>query len=265
MADFATIKAQVSIVQALEMLGIAHLTERGDMLRGACPICKASNGSAFVVTPAKNIFYCFAEKKGGSIIDLVAKCKSITEAQAGQQIAAHFGLNGAAQGACKAADNPPPRHEPEVDRKAAGFDPLEYHRSLDPSHAGLKDCGIPPATIRDFDGGYCSKGLNRGRLTLPVHDAGGSILGFMGLALKGEQPEIQFPKAFEPPAFFNIHRAAKQRSGSLFIVATPLDVLRAWDNGLLDVICPLVPVTAPVLDQLAAFMRERDIAELEWY
>jgi DNA primase len=84
MADFATIKAQVSIIQVLEMLDIKHLTPRGDVLRGACPICKATNGSAFVVTPAKNIFYCFAEKKGGSIIDLVARCKGITEAQAGQ-------------------------------------------------------------------------------------------------------------------------------------------------------------------------------------
>jgi hypothetical protein len=209
-ADFATIKANVTIAQVLDMPEIKHLTPRGDVLRGACPICKATNGSAFVVTPARNIFYCFSERKGGSIIDLVARFRQITEAQAGQQIAQRFGLNGAVRGATKSTDNALPQQEPEIRRKAVGFDPIEYQRSLDPSHASLKDCGVPEQTIRDLDGGYCAKGLNRGRLALPVHDAEGGILGFMGLALKGEQPEIQFPKDFQPPAFFNIHRAVKQ-------------------------------------------------------
>jgi DNA primase len=219
----------------------------------------------YAVTPARNIFYCFSEKKGGSIIDLVARFRQITDAQAGQQIAQRFGLNGAVRGATKSTDNASRQQEPEIRRKAAGFDPLEYQRSLDPSHASLKDCGVPEQTIRDFDGGYCAKGLNRGRLALPVHDAEGGILGFMGLSLKGEQPEIQFPKDFQPPAFFNIHRAVKQGGGTLFIVASPLDVLRAWDNGLLDVICPLVPVIPDVLNQLATFMRAKEISELEWY
>jgi DNA primase len=265
LADFATIKASITIAQVLDMLGITGLTATGDTLRSACPICKEGNNRAFVVTPARNIFYCFSEKKGGSIIDLVARFKRITEAEAGRQIAQHFGLNGASTGAGKPAATAPAASEGPQERKPAGFDPREYQRSLDPSHTALKDCGVPEATIRDFDGGYCTKGLNRGRLTLPIHDADGAILAFMGLALKGEQPDIQFPKDFKVPMFFNIHRAAKQGGGTLFIVSTPMDVLRAWDNGLLDVICPLVPVAPDVLDQLAVFMREHDITELGWY
>jgi DNA primase len=240
------------------MLEVTHLTVRGDVLRGACPICKANNGTAFVVTPAKNIFYCFAEKKGGSVIDLVARMKGITEPQAGQLLAQHFGLDGTG----KAADNAPAASEGKQERKAAGFDPLEYQRSLDPSHAGLKDCGIPEATIRDFDGGYCVKGLNRGRLTLPVHDAEGNILGFMGLALKGEQPAIQFPKDFQIPPFFNLHR--QEKGGTLVMVQRPMDVLRAWDNGLQDVVCPFAPLTPELLDYLAAFMRRIERTELEF-
>lgn len=266
MADFAQIKASVTITQVIEMLGITGLTPNGDTFRGYCPICKEGNNRAFVVTPARNIFYCFSEKKGGSVIDLVARFKRIPEAQAGQQIAAHFGLNGAATssagGASKAADNAPATSEGTQERKPVGFDPREYMRGLDAGHAALKNFGIPAATIRDFDGGYCAKGLNRGRLALPVHDADGAILGFMGLALKGEQPDILYPKGFEPPPFFNLHRIG---SGVLTLVSTPRDVLRAWDNSLQDVICPLVPLTPERLEILAALMREKGITEVETY
>jgi hypothetical protein len=42
-------------------------------------------------------------------------------------------------------------------------------------------------------------------------------------------------------------------------------VLRAWDNSLRDVVCPLVPLTPLHLDVLAAFMRERQCEVLEFY
>ena len=262
MADFAQIKAAVSITQVLDMLAITGLTPNGDTLRGYCPCCKEGNSRAFVVTPARNIFYCFSERRGGSVIDLVARFKRIPEADAGRQIAAHFGLNGTSNGAGKAADNASATQGGPQERKPAAFDPREYQRSLDPAHAALKDFGIPEATIRDFDGGYCAKGLNRGRLALPVHDEKGSILGFMGLALKGEQPEILFPKGFEPPPFFNAHRVG---AGTLTLVSSPRDVLRAWENSLRDVICPLVPLTPDVLDTITAFMRARQCDTLEFY
>jgi DNA primase len=263
LADFNLIKQQVSIAQVLDMLDIKGLTPHGDTLRGSCPCCKEGNNRSFVVTPARNIFYCFSERKGGSVIDLVARFRRIPESQAGQQIAAHFGLNGATQGAGKAADNAPGAADGTQQRKPAGFDPLEYQKSLDPAHAALADCGVPWQTIRDFDGGYCAKGLNRGRLTLPVHDATGTILAFMGIALKGEQPELLFPKGFEPPPFFNLHRQGT--GGTLILVQTPMDVLRAWDNGLQDAVCPLVPLTPDTLEILAAFMREKERTELETY
>src|SRR5271168_3835303 len=116
------------------MLAITGLTPNGDMLRSACPICKEGNNRAFVVTPARNIYYCFSEKKGGSVIDLVARFKRIPEAQAGQQIAAHFGLNGTTQGAGKPADNAPGAESGPQERKPSGFDPREYQRSLDADH-----------------------------------------------------------------------------------------------------------------------------------
>lgn len=107
------------------------------------------------------------------------------------------------------------------------------------------------------------KGLNRGRLALPVHDEKGELLAFMGLALGAEQPDINYPKGFVPPPFFNLHRLGK--GGTLYLVSSPKDVLRAWDNSLRDVVCPLTTVTPESLDFLTSFMREKERDELIFY
>jgi DNA primase len=256
--DFQELKAKVGIEQVLDMLGVKSLKPHGDTLRGHCPCCQEGNDRVFVVTPAKNSFYCFSEKKGGDIIELAVRFYRIPPKEAALRIARHFNL--VAAGA--APEQPKDNSEVRQERATTGFDPKVYQASLDPAHSALKNCGIPEQTIRDFDGGYCSRGLNRGRLVLPIHDLGGGVLAFMGLALKGEQPDILFPKGFEPPHFFNLHRVGK---GILYLVQTPMDVLRGWDAKLSDMICPLSPLTPDALDALAAFMRERQCDTLEFY
>jgi DNA primase len=256
--DFQELKAKVTIVQVLDMLGIKHLKPHGEIMRGQCPVCQVGGDRGFVVTSAKNSFYCFSEKKGGDIIELAARVLRIQHKEAAQRIAAHFEIGGMTKAAEPKTETAPTAPEP----RASGFDPKAYQASLEPAHPALKAYGIPEQTIRDFDGGYCSRGLNRGRLVLPIHDEAGTILAFMGLALKGEQPDILYPKGFEPPNFFNLHRV---NSGALYLVQTPKDVLRAWDGQLTDVICPLTTLTPDVLDSLVAFMRQRDIDGLEFY
>jgi hypothetical protein len=85
----------------------------------------------------------------------------------------------------------------------------------------------------------------------------------MGLALGTEQPDITYPKGFTPPLFFNLHRVGQ--GGTLTLVGTAMDVLRAWDNSLQDVVCPLSPVTPDSLDFLAKFMREKARDVLDFY
>ena len=59
--DFQKLKAEITIVQVVEMLGIKSLTPHGQALRGECPLCQVTNPRGFIVTPAKNSFYCFSE------------------------------------------------------------------------------------------------------------------------------------------------------------------------------------------------------------
>jgi len=252
-------------MQVLDMLGVKSLKPHGEALRGHCPCCKEGNDRAFVVTPAKNSFYCFSERKGGDVIELASRYYRIPQREAAQRIAAHFGINGAAIGADAGqggVEGKPEAPAQPAQATPAGFDAKTYQATLDPAHPALKECGVSEQTIRDFGGGYCARGLHRGRLVLPVHDGEGAILAFMGMALKGEQPDILYPKGFTPPAFFNVHRV---EGNTLYLVHSPRDVLRAWDAQLVDVICPLKPITPELLDALAAAMRERRCETLEAY
>ncbi len=252
--DFQDLKSKVTIQQVLEMLGVSKLKAHGEALRGHCPCCQEGGDRAFVVTPSKGSYYCFGERHGGDMIELAARFWRISPKDAAGRIAAHFGIGRAATAgkaeAPAAADS----------TGGSGFDFKAYQASLDPAHASLADCGIAEQTIRDFGGGFCSRGLHRGRLTLPVQDAAGDMLGFMGLALKGEEPDILLPKGFDPPPLFAAHRVV---AGVLYLVRHPKDVLKATEAGLENVICPMVPLTADVLDALAALMRERGSESLE--
>ena len=60
--DFTELKQRVSIDRAAEMLGI-KLAKSGPHLRGPCPICKAGGDRAFLITPAKGLYYCFGTCK----------------------------------------------------------------------------------------------------------------------------------------------------------------------------------------------------------
>jgi DNA primase len=62
--DFADVKARVSIEKAIGILGL-KMTPHGVQYRGPCPACKAPGERTLVVTTGKELFYCFAARKGG--------------------------------------------------------------------------------------------------------------------------------------------------------------------------------------------------------
>ena len=256
--DFKAIKESVPIQQVLEMLDIKHLTPHGEGLRGQCPLCQVTNPRGFVVTRAKNAWYCFSEKKGGDIIELVARHARITQKEAAGRIASHFKLNGATQ----VPDAASSQHEPAAQRKPDGFDPLAYQQTLQADHDALGELGVSPDTIRQLGGGYASKGVLRGRLALPICIREGTIKAFFGLTLKGETSELLFPKDFVVPYFFNTQNV---KEGTLTLVQDVPALLHAMEHGIDNILCTLRPITPDTLTCLYALMTEKKCTELEFY
>ena len=259
--DFATLKAQVKIEDvATDMLG-ATLTAQGGQLRGRCPIHRGNHPREFVITPAKGAFFCFdpACNSGGDMIELAARALNVSLKDAARAIALHFKI---------ATDGKPPAETAKPAAKAQesvrdGFDPVAYAKTLEPGHEVLKDIGVSKETLEEFGAGYAKTGILRGRLAVSVCDAGGTILGFVGVSLKkGEEPYLLFPKGFDNHVFFNTHRIG---SGPLYLFRDPLSVMRAASNGAENCIAVWTDLSPDILECLATFMRERKSDSLEIY
>ena len=247
--DFGELKQRVSIERAAEML-VIKLTKSGPQLRGPCPICKAGGDRAFVITPAKGLYFCFgACGKGGDAITMAANVRACSLREAAEFLA---GKEGARSAPTKGDGSPQPVAE-------KGFRPLDY---LQVSHEAVQALDISAETCAQFGAGFAPKGIMRGRFAIPIHDRAGALLAYAGRAVKDESPSLIFPNGFDPRgAIFNAHRIVE---GDLFLVRDPLQVLTAHENGIENVVAFLTEsVTAQQLEQLAALMDERQCEHLE--
>ncbi len=253
--DFGELKQRVSIERAADMLGI-KLTKSGPQLRGHCPICKAGGDRAFVVTPAKGLYYCFgACGKGGDAITMAANVRNCSLREAAEFLAGKDGASSAsAKGDGSRNDSPPPMTE-------KGLRPLDY---LQATHEAVQALGVSPETCAHFGAGFAPKGIMRGRFAIPIHDRTGILLAYCGRTVTDESPSLIFPNGFDPRgAIFNAHRIIE---GDLFLVRDPLQVLTAHESGIENVVAFLTEnVTALQLEQLAALMDERKCETLEFH
>ena len=166
--------------------------------------------------------------------------------EAGRKIAAHFNVSA-------------PRKPAEAEN---GFDAEAFQKSLNPEAPELAPLGISADTLRFYGGGFCAKPSLKGKLALPVCDITGAVMFFMGIAI--DSHEIVYPKLkdFRVPFFFGVN---KLDSGTLHIVHHPIDLLRAADNNIENVLALLTPVTPDVLTSLKALMEAKDLHTIEFH
>ena len=193
--DFAEVKSAVSIEQAVERLGL-KLSRTGNQFRGSCPIHGGSD-RALVVTPAKNLFCCFAMGKaqGGDQLALVAHVKDCTVQDAAQWLGGTVTVTGQPVTVRKnRAVTVPQNEKAGANPPRPAFDAEAYAQRLDPAHAALAPLGISAETLKTFRSGYASTGLNRGRLALRLDDRQGHCVGYLGYAVTDQQqPKIIAP------------------------------------------------------------------------
>ncbi len=73
--DFHHLKRHVNIEQLLAHHGLLEtLRKRGDRWIGPCPVHGGDNPRAFVLTPSKNLWYCFTRcRAGGDVVELARR------------------------------------------------------------------------------------------------------------------------------------------------------------------------------------------------
>jgi DNA primase len=244
---FAEVKRAVSLEAILERYELLPgLTRKGMNLAGPCPFCKGSSGRQFQVNLAKNAWYCFGCKAGGNILDFVAKKEEVSIRTAALKLDSWFELGLVAkekphaEAPAHPAETPAPSPEALPAAKETpptSNPPLAFTlKTLDPHHESLASLGFSTETIERFGAGYCTKGLLKGRMAIPIHNAEGEIVAYAGLAVEADaSPRYLFPpKFYAPLEVMNLHRLSEfaEEGGPLYLAAEIEGVLRLAEVGI---------------------------------
>ncbi|MEO9894794.1 MAG: CHC2 zinc finger domain-containing protein [Paracoccaceae bacterium] len=164
--DFEAVKAANPIGDVAERLGL-NLKKAGNQLRGPCPSGEGGE-RAFVITPAKAVWYSFGLQQGGDVLALVELVNECSTKEA-----AHF----------LAGETVPPerrnkRQSKESAETRGGFRALDY---LEPDHVAVEALGIESEDAKALGIGYAPRGVLRGSVAVPVRLSDGTISGYIGI------------------------------------------------------------------------------------
>ncbi len=99
----------------------------------------------------------------------------------------------------KAVAKKPEKTEPKDDLPVVVNPPLGFElKDLDAEHPYLLSRGFTPETIEHFGLGFCSRGLLKDRVAIPLHDMAGALVGYAGRVVDDsliteDNPRYRFP------------------------------------------------------------------------
>lgn len=183
--DFEELKSRVSIEDAVAFLDI-QMKPGGASLRGACPHCNGGPRT-LVVTPAKQVWYCFASAKGGDCIALVAHVLDVSAKDAAAKLWERY---------CTSTGTVPPARKGTVpEEKGSGqgkkLEPLSH---LESEHEAVDAIGLDTKAAADHGIGYRTKGSGQGSVMIPFRNERGELIAYFGV-----QELIYIPPNFRPP------------------------------------------------------------------
>ncbi len=266
------------------------LRRQGARLSGLCPYPDHQEKTpSFSVTPDKGFYYCFGCSRGGDAIKLLMDLKGLDFAEAVSYLADRSGVElqyeggGDADAARKQAGRRKSIH------KALAAAAVYYHKYLlrsqtpeaEQARNYLKDREISRSTIEEFRLGYAPRGasgflqparklgieravldaaglLSRrggerfaGRITFPISDRRGRIVGFGARTLGDAQPKYLnspeteiFNKRDLLYGFPQVAQAVSRERAAL-IVEGYTDVLMLYQSGIKNAVATLGTATTP--------------------
>lgn len=263
----------VNVIDFLENFDIANISQASaDEVQFSCPFPDHSRGdstpSAYMNDGSRNPklttrWKCFGCGREGSAISFYAEYQGVSHKVAGRHIKEHYApghikpkfgsiareFEARRKGATK-------RHSVTVNTIDAvtlrRFDVDWSHFAEDwfdsPDVAYMLDRGFTPGDLDDWGIGYddISK-----RITIPVCDPEGNLVGFKGRAWRkqarpkylvlGDKDEERerygFPTYDKSLVVFGLHRYADSDSQSLVLVEGEIDVMSLWVMGIPAICC----------------------------
>jgi DNA primase len=258
-ADFDQIKKTTDLAAVVQSYGIALKAQGKDRI-GLCPFHDDNNPS-LRVTPGKNLFRCMSCGATGNVLQFVAKMENLTIKEAALKLAGS--IPGVQRGsALPAPPSSPPRpaNAAELLQRVTSF----YARTLAKDRTGLaylKSRRLDdPAMLETFSVGYCNGTLKQalpkageiieqlqalgilnekgnecfyGRITVPIHDATGNVVGLYGRRLTDDQPKHLYLRGESRGVCNGVTAKTTQ---SLIVTEAIFDAMSLWAAGFRNVI-----------------------------
>lgn len=257
-----------------------RLTKAGHEFKACCPFHNEKSPS-FTVNDQKGFYHCFGCGAHGDVIRWMTDQRGLSFMDAVKELAAEAGLDMPAPDprAAKKAEQAAGLHEVLEAAQAFYRSQLETPEGAK-ARAYLQSRRFDPHTMERFGFGFAPAGRQvlkaalkqfgedmlieaglriavdekepydrfRDRLTIPLHDPRGRVIGFAARILDAEKKDA--PKYLNSPdtqlfdkgrTLFNLHRAgpASRQSGRIVVVEGQMDVIALAAAGIEEAVAPM--------------------------
>lgn len=202
---------------------------------------------SLTINDQKGFCFCHVCRGGGDAVDYVQKRKGLGFREACELTAEIQGIRFETDD-----ENPEQAARRKAERRAAigrlEKEQSRYSKNLRDARATRvkaiwKARGLGREAALEFGAGYAADGFFKGRITLPIHNHRGELVGFTGRAtLEGQNAKYknsQDSELFQKKQLvFNEPRGleAARMAGTLIFVEGHLDVVSMWQAGIRNVV-----------------------------
>jgi DNA primase len=205
--DFKELRARLDFEQVLKHYGV-EVKRKGNQHHGYCPLPNHNgkkNSPSFSASLEKGIFQCFGCGAKGNALEFAAMMEktdpkdgtALREVALGLQKRFSPEIENVPKP--KAAQSAPPKAEAIKERPTVINAPLDFElKGLDAKHPYLLNRRFAQETIDHFGLGFCSRGMLKDRVAIPLHDHDGKLIGYAGRvvddeAITEDNPRYRFP------------------------------------------------------------------------
>lgn len=204
--DFKQLRQSLSFEAVLRHYSV-ELKIKGNQHHGYCPFPNHKgkrNSPSFSANLEKGIFQCFGCGAKGNLLEFAALMENVDPTNGAELHKIALKLQerfcpANAQAELMPAPTKAKQDDPADALPVVVNDPLDFElKGLDQAHPYLQGRGFTPETIAHFGLGFCSRGLLKDRLAIPLHDHEGKLIGYAGRVVDDstigeENPRYRFP------------------------------------------------------------------------
>lgn len=190
--NFKELRARLKFEDVLGHFGV-EVSSKGNQHQGPCPLpghTGVRGPRTFSANLERGIFQCFSCGTKGNTLEFAALMSGVDpeDGAALRKVAVELQTRFCPEGAstrtkAKAAPSMPPQKAGKAPQRLVNA-PLDFAlKDLDSAHPYFDQCGLREETIRHFGLGFCSRGMLKDQVAIPLHDPIGKLIGYAGCAV----------------------------------------------------------------------------------